>query len=70
MTKSDCLMNRKVKWNKQSLFVFAKETYRGFKEDWRAQNNAEKKAAKDLNQQSNRRAQRRKEVSVKINFRK
>lgn len=63
-------MNRKVKWNKQSLFVFAKETYRGFKEDWRAQNNAEKKAAKDLNQQSNRRAQRRKEVSVKINFRK
>ncbi|KAG1862059.1 hypothetical protein DFJ58DRAFT_839485 [Suillus subalutaceus] len=47
MANSDCLVNRKVKWNKQSLFTFAKETYHGFKEDWRAQNDAEKKAAKE-----------------------
>ncbi|KAG1908157.1 uncharacterized protein F5891DRAFT_1179676 [Suillus fuscotomentosus] len=46
MANSDYLVNRKVKWNKQSLFTFAKETYHGFKEDWRAQNDVEKKAAK------------------------
>ncbi|KAG2363349.1 hypothetical protein BDR07DRAFT_1483826 [Suillus spraguei] len=48
MANSDCLLNRK-------------ETYHGFKEDWQAQNNAEKKAAKGVNQQSNRHAQRHKE---------
>ncbi|KAG2113233.1 hypothetical protein DEU56DRAFT_919734 [Suillus clintonianus] len=66
MANSDCLVNRKVKWNKQSLFTFAKETYRGFKEDWRAQNDAEKKAAKGVNQRSNRRAQRRKEKADRL----
>ncbi|KAG1896634.1 uncharacterized protein F5891DRAFT_983249 [Suillus fuscotomentosus] len=61
MANSDCLVNCKVKWNKQSLFIFVKEMYHGFKEDWWAQNDAEKKAAKGVNKRNNRCAQHCKE---------
>ncbi|KAH7923258.1 hypothetical protein BV22DRAFT_967311, partial [Leucogyrophana mollusca] len=63
---SDCLVNRKVKWNKQTLFTFAKETYRGFKDEYRAQTDAEKKAVKENNQRTNRWAQRRKEKADRL----
>ncbi|KAG1808956.1 uncharacterized protein BJ212DRAFT_1484815 [Suillus subaureus] len=66
MANSDCLVNCKVKWNKQSLFTFAKEMYHGFKEDWQAQNNAKKKAAKGVNQQNNRHAQCHKEKADQL----
>ncbi|KAG2135833.1 hypothetical protein DEU56DRAFT_737620, partial [Suillus clintonianus] len=65
-TLSDSLSNRKVKWNKQSLFTFAKDTYRGFKEEWKAQNDREKAAAKNNNQQKNRWSQRRKEKADRL----
>lgn len=42
---------------------FAKETYRGFKEEWKAQNDDEKAAAKNNNQCNNRWSQCRKEAS-------
>ncbi|KAG1864626.1 hypothetical protein DFJ58DRAFT_866746 [Suillus subalutaceus] len=61
-TLSNSMSNRKVKWNKQSLFTFAKDTYRGFKEEWKAQNDRKKAAAKNTNQQKNRWSQRHKEV--------
>ncbi|KAG2126420.1 hypothetical protein BD769DRAFT_1668431 [Suillus cothurnatus] len=61
VTLSDSLSNHKVKWNKQSLLIFAKEMYHGFKEEWKAQNDHEKAAAKNANQHKNCWSQHRKE---------
>ncbi|KIJ57839.1 hypothetical protein HYDPIDRAFT_171516 [Hydnomerulius pinastri MD-312] len=66
MAKKPCLENRKVKWDKDSLFVFAKDTYRGFKEEWNTQNKEEKKIAKAANQRGNRWTQRRNEKANRL----
>ncbi|KAF8834834.1 hypothetical protein BDN67DRAFT_1016100 [Paxillus ammoniavirescens] len=59
-----CLEDRKVKWDKNTLYIFAKDTYHQLKEDWRVQNDPVKNAAKVGNQRGNHRTQRRKEYGV------
>ncbi|KAG2365917.1 hypothetical protein BDR07DRAFT_1480806 [Suillus spraguei] len=65
-TLSDSLSNHKVKWNKLLLFMFAKDMYCGFKEEWKAQNDHEKAAAKNTNQQKNHWSQHRKEKADQL----
>ncbi|KIK74110.1 hypothetical protein PAXRUDRAFT_29194, partial [Paxillus rubicundulus Ve08.2h10] len=45
-----CLEDRKVKWDKNTLYAFAKDTYCQLKEDWCTQNDPVKNAAKVGNQ--------------------
>ncbi|KIJ14141.1 hypothetical protein PAXINDRAFT_156253 [Paxillus involutus ATCC 200175] len=61
-----CLEDRKVKWDKNTLYVFAKDTYCQLKEDWHAQNNPVKNAAKVGNQRGNRWTQRCKEKAEQL----
>jgi hypothetical protein len=56
------LFDGKYNWNQETLTEFAKESFRGFKEAYKGQVNAEKRAKLQVNEQTNRRAARRKEV--------
>ncbi|KIJ09904.1 hypothetical protein PAXINDRAFT_17024 [Paxillus involutus ATCC 200175] len=49
-----CLENRKAKWDKNVLFLFAKDTYRNLKDDWRAQTIPEKGVAKRRKEKAQR----------------
>ena len=51
-------------WNREDLVIFAKDSFRGFKEAYKGQIDAEKQAKLMENERSNRRAGRRREVSV------
>ncbi|KAF8840020.1 hypothetical protein BDN67DRAFT_1011818 [Paxillus ammoniavirescens] len=66
ITQSESLRDRKIKWNKLSLYEFAKETYRGFKPDWKAQNDPAKMAQKSDHQRENRWMQRRKDKAARL----
>lgn len=57
------LFNSNYHWNRETLFEFAKDSFRGFKESYKGQVNEEKRARMRINEQTNRRAARRKEVS-------
>ncbi|KIK91983.1 hypothetical protein PAXRUDRAFT_34717 [Paxillus rubicundulus Ve08.2h10] len=66
ITQSEFLHDRKIKWNKLSLYEFAKETYHGFKPDWKAQNDPEKMAQKSNHQQENRWMQCHKDKAAQL----
>ncbi|KIJ09288.1 hypothetical protein PAXINDRAFT_17608 [Paxillus involutus ATCC 200175] len=65
IAQSECLRDRKIKWNKLSL-LFAKETYRGFKPEWKADNDPHKMAEKVDHQCRNRWSQRRKDKAQRL----
>ncbi|KIK79555.1 hypothetical protein PAXRUDRAFT_28386 [Paxillus rubicundulus Ve08.2h10] len=66
ITQSKCLHDRKIKWNKLSLFEFAKEMCQGFKPKWKADNDPHKMAEKVDHQYCNRWLQCRKDKAQQL----
>ena len=60
----DLLKSPSVRWNKETLFDFAKASFRNFKLAWKAQVDEDKARRKSANERTNRWLGRRREVSV------
>jgi len=54
------------RWDRNTLFEFAKDSFRGFKERFKGQIDEVKKKKLEANERTNRWAGRRKEVSVHL----
>ena len=62
------LFTKHYRWSAESLYMFAKGSFRTFKEEWKAQNQPEKAQKRTQNQRSHRRQQRRLDVRTKYVF--
>ncbi|TDL17024.1 hypothetical protein BD410DRAFT_843958 [Rickenella mellea] len=59
------LKDPKIRWNRSSLIEFAKDKFRHFKSDWKAQE-GEKRRKREISQRKNRWAQRRTEKYTRL----
>jgi hypothetical protein len=57
-----CLKSNTIHWNKSTLLVFAKETFRGFKSKSKAETDPQRGLAHTTNQRNTRWSNRRKEA--------
>ncbi|TDL15547.1 hypothetical protein BD410DRAFT_732578, partial [Rickenella mellea] len=60
------LNDAKIRWNQSSLVEFAKDKFRQFKNDWKAQEDPEKRRKREKNQRTNRWSQRRDEKYTRL----
>jgi hypothetical protein len=61
----ELLKSPSIHWNKETLFEFAKASFRNFKSAWMAQVDEDKARKKRANERTNRWLGRRREVSAR-----